>query len=966
MAYQKLVKRMLAGGLNLLYPGDSINDDEAQELTNFSFDSFGALRSRRGHALRYSLGGAAVSATRALGALWIAAAGAVHKDGAATIAGISADRAGLVGWKDFLWAMSEADQRKSSGSTDWKWLAEAPVAKPTIKPAATVETEVVSFTGGFTVDPSGDENYNQGFLQINAQAENEYTATKDIALDLYTGYSLDDVFKITVWCKQWKKVNGLTFQIDVNSGDFITDYYTAEMKQADIAAGKKEEVTFYLRKRPMGVDEAAKDKNRYGHFSRIGSTPEKDYRSCVKVRVKADFSDTTKLRFTSWKLIGDNSNTLEGDDFQVFYTYTTAAGHESNPSPASDPITLNRTGVVVSDMVASPDPQVTGQNIYLTGGTLGRVYRVNGITPVVGTTYTITASDDDLTGDNIQMEEDHEQPPEVGGLIGPYFGRLIAFGGSRYYWSHIDKPYAFAGPLLDDGDWSGVDEGVGSLLAATLRPGMLLLYGTNGVVVVQGDPGGNSSAVHTSAIEMGVQSSRAVVKTPAGDFAAMSEGAYLCSPDSAQLVSKKIEPVFKDGAFNFSNACVGHHNGTYYLSDGAVTYVWDSITDRWFKDTRLFSLFYVDQGVLLGVTTAGAVLELETGFNDAGGAFTVAWKSKAWGATTDNECTFEDVTVWADTGGATLTVTAIFNDGRSDEFSVALGTMNSTSEQRYVFQTDGSDGVIARNCAIRITGSVSAECVITKAVLNYYTEAREAKSFDSDERDDGTHKVKEVLKVYADLQNDGATNLIIQSDQPGFAMATRDSAHSFAAGATRRGEMYVLPTSVLAHNYRLLLNGDDFRLYGMRVLLQLIGTLIHGGKGEFYRSDPLNLGTERVKLYKEVHLAYASNASAELLVQTELPDGSIEDVKTFPLPSTGGIRLADVRTFNDLLPATAKGRLVSILITPDDDFRLEDLQIFAKAVGFPNATPWNWYPFPVEQTQPAVWQSVPVPVDEVG
>lgn len=970
MSYEKKSIRILAGGLNLLAPSDIIDDSEATELLNFSTDSAGSLKSRRGHTLRYNVSGEAVAMTRALGSLWVGAGGNVYKDGALVISGLSADRMGLVGFANFIWAMSEADQRKSDGTNDYKWIPEAPTDPPTIAPAVAVETEVVDLTGGFTVDPEGDETYASGTLQINAQSDTVYTATKDISLDIGTGFSLDDVFEIRVWCRQWRKINRVVFEIDVNDGTFEKDYYTAEMLKAKINAGAKETVTFYIRKRPQSVDVAAKDKKRYGAMERIGTAAGKDYRSCVKVRIKVDYADTTKIRFEKWSLIGDVSNTLEGDDFRVAYTYTTASGHESNPSPLSEPITVNRTGIDVSAMVASLDPQVTGQNVYLTGGTLQAVLRVNGNTPVVGTTYQIRANDDDLEDDGLELEDDHSQPPQVSGAIGPYYNRIIAFGNRRYYWSHINRVYAFAFP--DDesgGDWNPVEESVGDLLAATMRPGVLFLYGTNNLAVVQGDPGGDS-AVHSSAVKQGIRSARGVCQSPRGDIANFSEGVYLCNGDSAEVISKKIESVFKDAPkFDATKAAIGFRGDVAWVSDGTSTYKFDFLTQRWFQDSRLFSCFFNDEDALVGGTPDGDVVDLESGFSDAGASFTVSYRSKAYDCSiTDCEKTFNDFTGWANTASQNLTVVAILNEDCDDEFTVALGVVNSSAEERFVFQFNDEEGVKARTCTITITGSVSAEVEITKMVLNFYPEQREARTWDSDERDEGTVKVKEVFKVQVDYDSAAPVQLIVQSDQPGFAMQTRDSAHSFGISSTRIQDMYVLPESIMGHNLRYLLDGSDFRHYGMRAELQIIGTLLHGSKGEYYRSDPIGRGNERVKLYKEIHVKYATAGTALMKVETELPDGSIAEVggSPFTLTGTGGIRFRDIQTRKIRLRGNTKGRMILITITPTDDFRLEELQDFEKTVGASGVTPWGWAPFPVESTQPAVWQSIFAQPDAIG
>lgn len=960
MAYKKSTQRILTGGLNLLHPSDVVDDDEATELLNMSVDSFGALRSRKGHTVRHTLGANVVKITKALGDIWYAAGGSVYRNASAIISGVSSDKVGLVGWQNFLWAMSATDQRKSDGASNWEWTPTAPSGKPTIKPAVATETTVVDFTSTFTVDPDGDETYNPG-LQINAQAETEYSAVLAIALDLRTGFSLDDVFKITLWCKQWKKVNGVTFQIDVNAGDFTTDYYTAEMKQADINAGHKEEVSFYIRKRAMGVDEAAKDKNRYGHFERIGTTPEKDYRSCVSVRVKVDFSDTTKLRFVSWTMIGDASGTLEGDDYKLYYTYTTDAGHESNPSDGADAITVNHTGIDVSAMTASGDAQATGQLEYLIGGRLGHIYRVRN-TPVVGTTDTITESEDDLTELGFQLEFDHDAVPSVGGLIGPYYGRLIAFGGSKFYWSHTNKPYAFSGAQLDAGDWTSIEEGIGDLQAATMRPGILYLYGENGVVVIQGDPGDLSSAVHRAAVQMGILTPNGVVQSPRGDFASMFEGAYMFNGDSAQLLSKKIDPIFKDGTFDPSSAAVGYRNEIYWLSDANASYKFDSLTDRWFKDSRAFTTFYNDGSTFLGALAGGSgkIVELETGFTDDGVAIPIAYKTKAYNqGILDNEKVYNDFTIWIDTGGETVTVQAYLNDGQDDETIIALGTVSSTSKERFVLQFTDEDGEIGRNCAIRITGSVSAEVVIYERTFNWYPKAREGKSFDTSEQDFGTHKVKILRQLMLDMDNPATVNITVKSDRPQ-PMANRSTSLSVATTSDRRMQPIIFTDEIIGRLFRVTLDGADFRSYGGKALFQVFGTYLEGADGEYYLSDPLDFGSERVKLLREIEVVY-SGAGGTFTVSTDLPGNEIVARGTATFPAVTGEQSIKVR-----VDGFIKGRLYQAKFEPDGDSRIEAIRFEIKMVGEPNASPWQWLELPLVKTQDAVWQDLSFGADEIG
>lgn len=958
MAYEKKSIRIVAGGLNLSAPSDLIDDSEATELLNFSTDSTGALKSRKGQALRYSVGSRAVQMTKALGKLWIAAGGAVYADGAAVIAGVSSDLCGLVGFRDFLWAMSVAAQRKSDGSADWRWLPVAPTGKPTIKPAAAVETVIDDFTGGWSVDPAGDENYNHTNLQINSQSDTVYTATKAASLDLYTGQSLDDVFRIRIWCKQWAKVEGLTFQIDVNDGNFTKDFYTAEMKRADINAGKKEEVTFYLRKRPLGVDEAAKDKNRYGHFSRIGTTAEKDYRSVVKLRVKVEFNDTTKLRFEEWVLVGDVDNTLEGDDFVAYYTYTTQAGHESNPSDPSDPITVIRTGIDVSAMVASADAQVTGQNVYISGGTLQAVLRVNANTPIAGATYQIRKGDDELLDDDLELENDHDDPPVASGLIGPFYDRLIAFGASKIYWSHQGKPYAFAGPTLLTGDWVAVEEGIGDLLAATMRPGVIFFYGTNGVCVMQGDPGGDS-AIHRSAHQGGIQSPQGVCQTPRGDFVNFSKGIYAFNGDSGQVLSKKIERVFKDDGFDLTKAALGYSTDVLWVSDGTLTYKLDLLTQNWFRDSRVFSCFFSDGGALIGVTATGDVLDLDSGATDAGASYPVIYTSKDFDCDLHtDEKRFGDFDLWANTNGATLTVQAILTD---PDQTITLGTITSSAEERFVFAFAASgDGLDARRCRIRITGNVTEGCVLHSMTLWYYPKAREGKSFDTGELDLGTHKMKRLLELVLDADNPAAAIVTVKSDRPQ-PMANRTTL-ALAATTDRRMQPLVINPDdlIIGRLFRIVPHGDDLRVYGGRLLYQVYGTYIEGSEGEYYFSGAQTLGTERVKLVREAELIYAG-AGGTFSFETDLPGNALAVRGSADFPTVPGLQSIKIR-FQD----GVKGRELAARVTTTGGGRIEVIRLNVKMVGEPAATPWHWVELPMVNTQEAVWADIPFGPDQPG
>lgn len=958
---------MLGGGLNLLQPPDQIDDSEAQTLINFGFDQVGALVSRRGHSIRFSPG-RVVAMTRALGQVWAATESAVIAEGGATVAA-GGQQVGLVGYKGFLWVMTAGAQRKTDGTNDWRWIAVAPTQAPkaTAEPEATVP--VVDFGGGFTVDPSGDESYVSGGLQIKASKIQAYTAIKTAGGDFGTNFTLDDVFKIRVWANRWSDINSVSFDLDLNDGSFTLDYVTCTMPASEIHGGVKETVTFYIRKRPSDVATQTKDKFRYGYMNRIGQTPGKDYSTAAAVRVKVDFNDIAKVRFDSWELVGNSGNPIEGDDIAWAYTYTTDQGHESNPSPFSLPISMVRGAGDVKNLIASSDPQVTKINVYRTGGTLQQDLLVKNNTVNNGTTeYVDGNSNDDLNSLDIPLEDDHDDPPAVGGLNGPFFDRLIAFGGGKVYWSHPSKPYAFAGAALVNGDWVSPEDVVGDMMQATRRPGVMWIYGTNGVVVLQGDPGG-IAAIHKASADSGVPSPQAVVQAPEGDFAFMGDGIKVFTGDSAALLSKKIDPAFQGGAFGASGAAVGYRNRKVWASDGSRTFVLDLDTSRWTEDSRVFSCFYNDASGLLGGLESGDVVQLEDGFGDNGAVIPLTYVSKSYDAgLMSDEKRWGDFEIWANTGGAVLTVTAFLT---SPDQSVVLGTIESGSDTRFFFPFNANGkGIDARRCTIQITGNTAGEqVVISRMILWYYPKAREAKSFDTGEMSFGSYKMKRLREIVFDVDSPASVGVTVMSDRPE-PMADRSTSMSIASMVDRRMEPIVMPQTgkIIGRLFRFVLHGSDFRPYGGKALIQEYGTYLEGAKGEYYDSDQLDFGVEWIKFLKKLEVDYEADAPATLTIETDLPGSVLTVRQTFQLPTT-----TDEETI--ILPGAqpvigsmglCKGRLYRIKIEPTGNFRLEAIRLWMKMIGQTTATQWGWIPLPVAQTGKAIWADVGFPPDAQG
>lgn len=991
--YNKSVQRVLAGSLNLRARPTEIPGDDHQKSVNIAYDQAGGLRSRKGGSLICTASDSVSQMLHAMNFRWQATKAAY-----------------IAGFKRYVWKMgagevdkacstiiSTAGPRKSNGTEDLRWLPAAPTEKPTAATTEAVTTIVDDFQSGW-VDSDGDPlEYNLhgvSGLFIQGADDTVIAATKTVTLNLYDGFDKDDIFKVVLASKNWSKIKGCTFEVDVGDGTFENDYYRCKMPLKDIVAARKESVSFYIRKRILEVDTAAGNKNQWAEFERIGSTTNTDWRSVVALRVKVEFTLATRFWFIRWEMVGNEDNLLEGDDFQVCYTYDTVDGHESNPSPWSDPIVVNHTSIKVMGMAASGDGQVIGQNVYLRGGTLALPYRVNGakldpdtglpteIVPIIGSEYTIIASADDLSDLSIILEDDHDDPPDATGLAdAPFYGRLLAFKDSRFYWSHQNKPFAFANPDGPDGDWDEIDENAGDIKRMVVRFQQTRLYCENAIMVLEGDPADALAVIHPSGIEMGTPSRFGVCKAVGGvDVAYLGGGIYLVDDSSVQKISEGIEPIFQglqtrlwDGTVampieNPSTVAVGYEDGIIYVSHSNGTLVMDLARRRWFQDSRLFTCFQAEgETGILGGQSNGKVLHLNTGNTDEGAAIPIDFLSKAYDVgLQDSEKVFEDITIYHDTGGQTLDVTIYYAEG----IGIA-GTINSSARSRTVIQLNDGDGIRARNLAIRISGSVTVPIFIDSIDIPWYVEPREAKSYDTGAVNGGTNKVKLIRELRSRIENDNSVEVRLDTDIPAFGLALRES-HTVGTNLFRRAEPIVMTGGEhYGHIFRVVASGTGyFHMADLEVLLQVIGLYLRGERGEYYLSDALDFGTERVKLLKEIEIVYRSVNTTLLTLSTDLPGDAIATRFTATLPATSGERSVKIPSpecpISSGLMGIVKGRLYQLRLDPAVDCRIEAIRFWMKMIGAPNATPWGWYDLPQEKTQDAVWTSVPFQEDAPG
>jgi hypothetical protein len=1001
VAYRKEQHEFLSGSLSYLPPGDQLAAIDALALTNVRVDTAGDLKSRQGSTAVYTVAGTVRALIKALGIRYQGST-SLYRAGASVASGFDGEPLGFAAYKKWLWVMNRSSQVKDNGTNNRNWSITAPTGAPTVAPATEITKTVTTFDSSetWTVSPSGDDSFDgsekqegSASLSITATDENTYTITRTVSLDLSTfsgtAASDDDKHRIWIYANKFKKLEQIIIQVDVNGGDFKTDYYEAVIPRKLLKKAGKHWKRFQIRKRQLQDSTGAlvllvDDPQRLPFFTRTGATSGKDWSTVAAVRIILDTRAAGTFKFDLWEVFGSVNGTIEAEDVQYYYTYANDDEHESNPSPANAAIAFNRTGGALSGLTASADPQVTKKYIYRTSSKLeGKVYRVSNTgVPNATTTYTDTASDETITALGEQMATDNDPAPAARGVGGPYLGRAIAYSTStdkaRFFWSKLYKFYAFPGSNLNSGNWQDIGDTGEEIIGHTMRPRMFLFYKENSIWRLIGDPDDIGGEIEVTRAQLGLLGNRAVCMAGEVDYFQGKEGIYRFNGDTATKISDKLDPIFKGqtvtlasgvtvspvSAANRDKACLEFKNGRLYYSypeEGQsspnTTLVYDIASERWFRDSIGFSaLNYEGQnGELVGARTAD-IVTLETGTTDSGVGIPVTLFTRYFRGNPDLlqvEKTWEDLVIDCDPGGATLTVTAFFDGGAS---SAALGTITTAGQT--VLSFNGGLGLRSTDIAIRITGTGSA-IQIKKIILHWYPEAREGKSFDTDETALGGGKMCLVREAQLDLDNAGDVTLTIRSDHPGEAMALRDT-KVIAASTTRRMAHVVFSADVKGLLHRIVCAASAFNVYAMRLFVQVFGTYLLGGKGEFYLSDPLDFGSERVKLFKEIELRLDNANNTVLTLETDQPGGALATRFSTTIAATSGEQSIKVR-----LPNTVKGRTLRLKLAPTADCAAYSIRAWLKTIGEPNAGPWTWIPLPLTPTQDAIWVSVPVPVDEI-
>lgn len=687
-----------------------------------------------------------------------------------------------------------------------------------------------------------------------------------------------------------------------------------------------------------------------------------DWSRISGLMVQVVLTAPTKLNLDYAYFVDNVPGSLAGTG-EYFVSFANTQGEDSNPSPASEPVSCANQTVVLTGIPVSADPQVSARWIWRIGFGSSQALLVGKISDNVttGPWYDPTPTAQ-AQNQGIVMPINRTPAPPARGVVGPYMGKLVAYNTdahpARYFWTPAGQPWFFPGS--DDevlGNWEDAGNDDDPIVEITNHNRLLLIYKQRSRWRLVGDPA--TADAECADVTMGLVGRSAIANAgPTGDFMVGNEGIYLCNADNALKVSGPIDPIFKGDYLLLSNGeylppieksaisgCLLEIiNDRLYFSypesgqqQNSVTLVLNITLGTWthrrvgvgpggfsalhFEGTP----YHLEAGVTIG--GAGYQYSLEQGFTDGGAPIYLKWQSRfSDQGLPDNYKRYSDLKIDFQTGlggelPSTLSVYVVYNN----QIKVLLGTISANPRTTATFSLrnlgvpeSDDQGLKAKNFAVRIEGATTSTCVIYGTYLEWYPEERIAISFDSGFTNLGQpERVKQVdyLELYATGSGQSATR-VFSSDTPGALLVARDS--GAATLPNGRGNVRNrLGAIVEGRNFRYAMRSPQpFQVHHLRVRQRVIGEYVDGTIGEYFESPEFSVAPGRDGELKDLLLDYDSSGPGQLIVyaDSDPPGSAFALVRTLTLP--GGSRRTFVFAFEDSAGVLPYGTLFKIRIVP--------------------------------------------------
>lgn len=689
------------------------------------------------------------------------------------------------------------------------------------------------------------------------------------------------------------------------------------------------------------------------NFAPSGFFPDAvDWSAITAIQVLVDTIGPCQFNLDHAEFAGSAGVALTGNG-AYFVSFANVAGEDGNLSPEAD-VTLANQSAILTAIPISTDPQVTQRWIWRVGFGSSQILLVGTIPDNSTTMFVDTKSVTDAQNDGIVASFNRTLPPAARGLIGPYFGKLIAFNTdknpARYFWTPSGQPWFFPG--ADDGNIGNWEDAGGDddpIIACTNHASVLMFYKARSIWRLQGDPQSEDPQQITG--NVGLVGPKAVCNGGSLDYFVGPEGIYEHNIYGETKISEQLDPIFKgdytmvtngeylppidpQGIANSVLALINDRLRFCYAEIGHqmpnVVAIYHTGTKRWAREKYSVAgvapttLNYEGSGnfMMAGFTSnIGAFLySLENQQADNQTTIHVAWQSRfSDQGLPDNFKRYGDIGIDFQTAtGAqtpsTLTAYLVLDNGNK----ILLGTFSSLNRTTVQFLKTTADpqeggasyfGERGKNAALRIEGDILSTCVIYGTYLHWYPEERQAVSFDS-----GFMSKERVSQVdYVDAQVTGqgqVIDYILSTDQPGSVMRENVSS-AFFAPQGRGNPRFRLgsggggpPVIVEGRDIRINLGGTTvpFQVHALRLRYREIGEYIDGTlpTPEYWESPEFSVAPGRAGELKDLLLDYdtvnlatgtAYPGNASLVLYADLPGNALVPVRTIALP--GGTR----RTF---------------------------------------------------------------------
>lgn len=753
-----------------------------------------------------------------------------------------------------------------------------------------------------------------------------------------------------------------------------------DQQQSQIATDLSAQLALFLQQPYFNVI-AGRDPSILGITTPLRKGVDFDWTQVATFQVNFVCSDAVQINLDNCVFTGVDGVALTGE-VTYWVSFFDWELHDGNPSPASNALTVINGTVTLTSVptwtasgynpsVVSGTPgdgksaQVRGRWIYRSGGGLSAPLRVGVIWDNTTTTWIDTTTNRQAQALGEFMPTNRNLPPPARGCFGPYLGKIIAFNSdahpARFWWTESGLAWFFPGSDDDaSGNWEDAGGDDDHIVNGTEHKSLFVLYKQRSIWRLRGDPDDNDSE-RTNA-NVGLIGPNAVVNAGSIDYFGGPEGVYSFNMDFETKLSGDIDPIFKGDYVLLSTGeylppvnktamdtcCIGlTYDRLRYnypeVGHGTpnVCAVLNLSTGKWSREkyTALNSPAFTamnndgPSNMMGGAGTSLYRIEQDDLPTDAGGAITVLWQSRFFDQGlpdifkhySDVEIEFQTATR---TGSpATLTLSIVYNN----EIKVSLGTISSATRTTAIFplrailaayQNAQDEGLLAKNIAIRLEGSVSSECVVYGAFIHWYPEERLALSFDTGFTDLGiAERVKQVDHFEYYETGTGAAQLRnFYSDLPGRILTQRLS--ETVAEPIGRGTIRQRLTSVIeGRNFRLTFGSTGpFQMHAIRARMRPIGEYIDGTNGEYYESPEFSIAPGRVGELKDFILDYdVSAAGGRMDLYTDLPGTALTVRRSLPIPAqtTRGVYVFPLElgsdTTSDYLPA---GQMFKVRLYP--------------------------------------------------